>query len=418
MANILLAFSDTGGGHRAAATALAGALRELAPDAELTLSDPYAATGRWPFDRLAAAYPRVVHHAPWLWHGGFRLTNTPRVTQLLQAFAWPALRPTFRALEAAQRPDVVVSTHPLLTSPLRRAFPAAPLVVVVTDLASGHRSWYDRSASLLVVPTRHAQLQALASGVKISRLEEHGVPVSRDFAAQPGERLVLAAQLGWSAVRPTVLLMGGGDGVGPLELLAERIDAAQLPCDLAIVAGRNSALEARLRARAWRGTVHVYGFVDGLGRMFRAASAIVTKAGPGTISEACAAGCPLVLSGAIPGQETGNVEHVVANGAGVWAPSAARVVNAVRGWCSGETALADRARAADAALAIGRPDAARDIARRVLTLAEMHRRDPRPPVHHSGRSHRHRSRPSVPRPSLMPCSVRHVASDFHRPRNI
>jgi 1,2-diacylglycerol 3-beta-galactosyltransferase len=244
MPNILLAFSDTGGGHRAAATALADATRELAPDAALTLADPYAASGRWPFDRLSAAYPRVVNHASWLWHGGFRLTNTPRVTRALQALAWPALRPAFRALESAERPDVVVSTHPLLTSPLRRAFPTIPLVVVVTDLASGHRSWYDRNASLLAVPTPRAQSQALASGVSASRIELHGVPVSRDFAAQPGERLALAAQLGWSVERPTILLMGGGDGVGPLELLAERLDAAELPCDLAVVAGRNAALEA------------------------------------------------------------------------------------------------------------------------------------------------------------------------------
>jgi 1,2-diacylglycerol 3-beta-galactosyltransferase len=231
--------------------------------------------------------------------------------------------------------------------------------------------------------------------------------VASNFVARPGERAALATQLGWSTGRPTVLLMGGGDGVGPLELLAERLDAAQLPCDLAIVAGRNAALEARLRARSWRGTVHVYGFVNGLGRLFRAASVIVTKAGPGTISEACAAGCPLVLSGAIPGQETGNVEHVVANGAGVWAPSPALVVDAVRDWCTGESALVSRQRAAAAALALGRPSAADDIARRVLTLAEQHRRDPRRPVHHSGSSHRHRRRPTVSRSSLLTCSVRH-----------
>lgn len=410
MPNILLAFSDTGGGHRAAATALADALRELAPETELTLADPYAASQRWPFDRLSAAYPRVVHHASWLWHGGFRLTNTPRVTRALQALAWPVLRPAFRALESTQQPDVVVSTHPLLTSPLRRAFPDVPLVVVVTDLASGHRSWYDRSASLVAVPTQRAKSQALASGVLAGRLEVHGVPVAHDFAAQAGERPALAAELGWSTGRPTVLLMGGGDGVGPLEQLAERLDAAQLPCDLAIVAGRNASLEARLRARSWRGTVHVYGFVNGLGRMFRAASAIVTKAGPGTISEACSAGCPLVLSGAIPGQETGNVEHVVANGAGVWAPSAGRVVDAVRAWCSGKSALGERARAAEAARAIGRPSAARDIAARVLHLAEQERRDSRSPVHHSGRGDRHLRRSLRSRPSPIPCLVLHSDS--------
>jgi len=408
MPNILLAFSDTGGGHRAAASALADALRTLAPDASISLADPYAASGRWPFNRLAAAYPRVVNHAPWLWHGGFRLTNTPQVTGALQALAWPVLRPVFRALAASVRPDVVVSTHPLLTSPLRRAFPGVPLAVVVTDLASGHCSWYDRGASLVSVPTLEARSQALASGVMAARLEVHGVPVSSDFACEPGERTTLAASLGWSTERPTVLLIGGGDGVGPLELLAERLDAAQLPCDLAIVAGRNAALEARLRARAWLGTAHVHGFVRGLGRMFRAASMIVTKAGPGTISEACAAGCPLVLSGAIPGQETGNVAHVVANGAGVWAPSSASVVDAVRDWCSGEVALTDRERAAEAARRLGHPTAARDIAVRVLDLAEMPRRDPRSSVHHSGSQGRQVRRLSVSRPSLMPCFIRHA----------
>lgn len=407
MPNILLAFSDTGGGHRAAASALADALRTLSPDAHVVCADPYAASGRWPFNRLSAAYPRVVNHASWLWHGGFRLTNTTPVTGALQALAWPALRPAFRALGEPDRPNVVVSTHPLLTSPLRKAFPGVPLAVVVTDLASGHRSWYDRAATLVAVPTAQARTQALAAGVAAGRLEVHGVPVSSDFVARPGERRDLAVTLGWSPVRPTVLLIGGGDGVGPLELLAERLDAAQLPCDLAVVAGRNVALEARLRARAWRGTVHVYGFVQGLGRMFRAASAIVTKAGPGTVSEACAAGCPLVLSGAIPGQETGNVDHVVKNGAGVWAPAPALVVDAVRDWCSGTAALARRERAAEAARSLGCPAAARDIAVRVLALAERQRRDPQASVHHSGRSGRHRRRPSVLRPSLTPCALRH-----------
>jgi len=406
MHNILLAFSDTGGGHRAAATALAEALRALSPSASVTLADPYAASGRWPFDRLAAAYPRVVNHASWLWYGGFRLTNTPRVTGMLQAVAWPALRPAFVALQSAPHPDVVVSTHPLLTSPLRRAFPGVPLMVVVTDLASGHRSWYDREASLVAVPTLAAQTEALACGVPSHRVEVHGVPVSSDFTSRPGERLALAAELGWSAERPTVLLMGGGDGVGPLERLAEHLDAAQLPCDLPIVTGRPAALEARLRARAWRGTVHVYGFVHGLARMFRAASMIVTKAGPGTISEACASGCPLVLSGAIPGQETGNVAHVVTHGAGVWAPSPTLVVDAVRGWCSGPEATSLLASAAAAAAALGRPSAAQDLAVRVLTLADQQRRDSRPRVHSSGRSGRRFRRSVSSMPALISCLVR------------
>ncbi len=395
MTGVLLAFSDTGGGHRAAATALRDALLTLAPATSVSAVDPYAMSHRWPFDRLAGAYPQVVNGASWLWRGGFRLTDTVACTATLQTLAWPALRRTFRDIAATSSPDVVVSTHPLLTAPLRRVFPGVPLVVVVTDLASGHASWYDRGATLLSVPTPIARARALACGVPASRIEVHGVPVSPHFAAQPGDRAALEERLGWSRVRPTVLLMGGGDGVGPLEAIAASLDAAGLPCDLAVVAGRNAELAERLRARPWRGTVHVYGFVQGLETMFRAASMVLTKAGPGTISEACAAGAPLVLTGAIPGQETGNVRYVVDAGAGVWAPSVAEVVERVRGWTEGP--LADAARGQAAAV-------------RVLALAEAYRRAPgrRDPEERGYRSLGRRSasgRSASSRPSLSACRV-------------
>jgi 1,2-diacylglycerol 3-beta-galactosyltransferase len=197
--------------------------------------------------------------------------------------------------------------------------------------------------------------------------------VAPTFAADAATARAVADSLGWSATRPTVLLVGGGDGVGPLDAMADAIDRAMLPCDVAIVAGRNEALAERLRTRPWRGRVHVYGFVSTLPAMMAASACVITKAGPGTISEACAAGVPLVLWGAIPGQEVGNVQWVVEAGAGVWAPSPAGVAAAVREWTAGPAATALRSRAADAARALGRPNAAREIAVRVLALADSAR---------------------------------------------
>jgi 1,2-diacylglycerol 3-beta-galactosyltransferase len=419
MTRILLAFSDTGGGHRAAATALREAIVALEPAAEVTMVDPYAQSGRWPFDRLAAAYPRVVNGASWLWRAGFAATNHPRIAASIQTLAWPRLRSTFRALVADSHPDVIVSTHPLLSRPLALVSGGVPLSVVVTDLASGHASWYERRAALLVVPTAEARAQALARGVDASRVVVHGIPVATPFALgspDAAERVALEERLGWSRVRPTVLLLGGGDGVGPLALLAERLDAAQLPCDLAIVTGRNAGLADALRARSWRGTVHVYGFVSPLADLFRAAALVVSKAGPGTIAEACAAACPLVLWGAIPGQETGNVELVVTRGAGVWAPTPAQVVEAVRDWTSGAAAESARRRVSEGARALGRPHAAREIAGRVLQLAADARearplrsgpRDPAPRFGHSGASARSTSGspPSLAPPAACPEST-------------
>ena len=129
----------------------------------------------------------------------------------------------------------------------------------------------------------------------------------------------------------------------------------------------------RLRARAWRGTAHVYDFVPNFAEMLRAAAALVTKAGPGTISEACASGCPLILSGAIPGQETGNIDFVTRGRAGVWAPSALAVTAALHAWLVGRDAPAALRRASAAALRLARPDAAPQLAAQILAAADAAR---------------------------------------------
>jgi 1,2-diacylglycerol 3-beta-galactosyltransferase len=369
MINVLLAFSDTGGGHRAAACALREAVALQAPTAQLSMVDPYALSARWPFNRLAAGYPQVVNKATWLWRNGFRLTNNSALTATLQSLAWPVLRSTFHGLRQTPSPDVVVTTHPLLTAPLRRAFPNTPLMVVVTDLETGHVSWYDRRADVMVVPTATARARAIANGVAPAVTELLGLPVSPSLLSAHEPLGSLREQLGWRTDRPTVLLVGGGDGVGPLETLTAAIDQADLGCDVAVVTGRNAALAERLRATDWRGRVHVYGYVNNLGALMRAAAILVTKAGPGTISEACVAGCPMVLYGAIPGQETGNIRFVAQGGAGVWAPSTREVVKALHAWLTSPAAYDRRAAAAAAARRLARPNAAQQIATRILELA-------------------------------------------------
>jgi 1,2-diacylglycerol 3-beta-galactosyltransferase len=369
MTHALIAFSDTGGGHRAAATAIRAALAAFRPEISTELIDPFAHCARWPFRSLSTQYPRVVESAPWLWHAGFTLTNTPRRTALVQRLAWPAMRPAFRDIARTHAPDVIVSTHPLLTAPLRAVFPDTPLMVTVTDLVSGHVSWYSPEADLTTVPTIAARDAAIRCGVSSARVSVTGAPVLSRFVAVPGERAALQRELGWTPDRATVLVAGGAEGIGPLEHLAAAIDDAELPCDLAVIAGRNAALAARLRRRPWRGTVHVYDFVNNLPEMMRAAAVLLTKAGPGTISEACASGCPMILYGAIPGQETGNIGYVTAGRAGVWAPSSLAVTAALHAWLVGRDAPAALRRASAGALRLARPDAAHEIADWVVRLA-------------------------------------------------
>jgi 1,2-diacylglycerol 3-beta-galactosyltransferase len=121
---------------------------------------------------------------------------------------------------------------------------------------------------------------------------------------------------------------------------------------------------------AWRLPVHVYGFVDHsreMSRLMSAADLLVTKAGPGSLHEAFVAGLPLVLSGAIPGQEEGNVRLVVDGGAGVWAPEADYAASLVARWTADDGAELERMATRSRALA--RPNAAAVVADHVWQVA-------------------------------------------------
>jgi 1,2-diacylglycerol 3-beta-galactosyltransferase len=91
----------------------------------------------------------------------------------------------------------------------------------------------------------------------------------------------------------------------------------------------------------------------------RAADVIVTKAGPSTIAEALNAELPIILYAKLPGQEDGNVDFVLSEGVGVWAPESQEVIRALTRWVCRPN---ERQKVVDACRHAARPDAARQIA--------------------------------------------------------
>jgi 1,2-diacylglycerol 3-beta-galactosyltransferase len=98
----------------------------------------------------------------------------------------------------------------------------------------------------------------------------------------------------------------------------------------------------------------------------QAADVIVTKAGPGTISEAVAVGLPILLYGFVPGQEAGNMRWVVDSGAGLFVSTSESLVAALRELADpSSTRLAEMR---DRVRRLARPDAALRIAHLILSL--------------------------------------------------
>jgi len=151
------------------------------------------------------------------------------------------------------------------------------------------------------------------------------------FKDLPRDKGALRRHLGLDPDKPVVLLMSGGQGMGPVERIAREI-ANQVDVQLVIVTGRNGQLQRRLQDMAWSIPVRVLGFVEDIHLWMAASDVLVTKAGPGTIAEALISGLPILLYGYIPGQEEGNVRFVEQHNIGLYIPDPRRLAHTLAQW--------------------------------------------------------------------------------------
>jgi 1,2-diacylglycerol 3-beta-galactosyltransferase len=383
--SVLVLFSDTGGGHRAAAKALTGALRELDPTVRVVACDPMIGEGNPLLREVVSLYPTIIQRARPAWGLIYHASNTQPIWAAVRAAYGPQVRHVVSHKMSETDPDVVLSVHPLVTSPAWRAIQRSDrprgLMTVVTDLVEIHRAWAFPRADVLVVPTRQARQEVLEYGVAEDRLRLLGLPVDLRFRPPaPGEREALRRRWGLSERRRTLLVMGGGEGSGHMLEQVRALAAHPHEWQVIAVCGRNEKLRGRMSQLSFGTPTLVLGFVDTVPELLRASDLFVTKAGPGAIAEALATHVPLVVTEYLPGQEKPNVDFVTESGIGVYAPRPDQLVETVERLLAGDGA--ELRRMTDTAAAIAHPYASLDIARECLALAARHSRaqpDPRQP---------------------------------------
>ena len=355
-------FSDTGGGHRAACEAIIEAIHCEFGEAVITqMVDFLKDYAPPPFNRLPEAYPDLVR-VPELWGAMFDISDGRSQARFVTSVFWPYVRRAARRLVRDHHSEMLVSVHPLATTFALKALGKnrPPFVTVVTDNVSPHALWFDQRADLIIVPTEMARQVAIQYTMSPEKVRVIGQPVSQLCSAPMGNKPFLRKRFGWPQGKKVTLLVGGGEGMGPLAETAHAIDESGLDVCLVIVAGRNSKLEAELKEQTWQNPSFIYGFIHDMSDFMRAADVIVTKAGPGTIAEALIAELPIILYAKLPGQEDGNVEFVISEGVGVWAPEPLAVVRALTRWVCRSN---ERQKVVKNCRRAARPEASRQIAR-------------------------------------------------------
>lgn len=224
-----------------------------------------------------------------------------------------------------------------------------PFVTVVTDLGGAHKTWFNPGMFCFLpsdckfllflkpnflltnflslfafffhfsdvdkcfVPSDALNQKAQSRGLSPSQIVQHGLPIRKGFWPQelqgsnsteaPKTTNELRTELGLQQNLPTVLVVGGGDGMGGLVDIASALgqklgaDSNTPEYQMVVVCGSNQGAKDRLQKTNWpKGvSVQVQGYVNNMDAWMKASDCLVTKAGPGTIAEASICGLPCML---------------------------------------------------------------------------------------------------------------------------
>ena len=376
MKRILILMSKTGGGHLASAQAIQATFAaRYGTQVEATVVDLLMDYLPWPMREAPKSYGWIANRTPWLWSTLYRAGHTSWIADPIIEATVRLSATSIMEMFVHYQPDLIVSVHPLVQElalhALERLRANVPYAIVVTDLATVHPLWFHPDATRTYVASKSAYRTGIAAGLSQDQLRLYGLPVRPIFSQPTRPRAELRAELGMDADLPAVLLVGGGDGIGRVAVIAravgKRLGARGVRAgQMVIVCGRNKRLQHTLAAEPWTIPVQVHGFVNNMSDWMSASDCIVTKAGPGTIAESLIRGLPILLSGYIPGQEEGNVPYVLDNKVGVFASEPAAIASQVARWFGSERAAL--AKMAENARQLANPDSTENI---VTDLANL-----------------------------------------------
>lgn len=372
---ILVLHASAGAGHTQAAQGVADALQAEDPSLEILFADVLQFSTTMFRRGYVASYNSIVRRAPGLWGFLYDRLSNPRIDRITTPSRLTFDKLSIRRMRdylKRECPDAVVSTHflPLaMLSDLRTRDPDLypwPLYCVITDFTA-HPFWVFEGITRYFVSSDNVVDELAEQHVPREKVVVTGIPVNPRFALR-GDRAEARSRLGLHTDRPTVLVMGGGVGMGRLGETVEGVLGAGPKYQCIAVCGRNARLRRALQARyedleERDGRIAIRGFVKDVDRLMDAASLVISKAGGLTSSETLAKGLPMLVLDPIPGQEERNCNFLARVGAGIRLKSVDEVGERVREVLGPGGSGKQMAEAAEGA---GRPRAAETVAGLVL----------------------------------------------------
>lgn len=314
---VLIVSASIGSGHMQAARAIEEYWKEKEPQATISHVD-FLDTETLSLEHIIkGTYIKMIDLFPMLYDLIYRASKGERKGTVMQTVLSYLLKSRMLKLIQQENPDVMVFTHPFPCGAAcilkRQGHIQMPIVAILTDFSS-HQFWLYPQVDTYFVATEGMVSEMTQVGIEADKIHVSGIPVRRSFFKD--------AITHYEMKKPIkVLVMGGGLGLGSLEIALQHLDAVSSIDEITVVAGQNTSLYESLVTLSgkMKTKTTVYGYTSNISELMSSTTLLVTKPGALTCMEAVTIGLPMVFFNAIPGQEVANAELLENRGCARWA---------------------------------------------------------------------------------------------------
>lgn len=304
--NILIISSEnTGHGHKSITESLCEKIHD--EDIKIHVVDGFSLGGHLLLN-VGKSYGPITRSAEGLWKMVWNLSALK--PSLVNDLIAGQIKTTFLKLLAEIKPDLILSVHPnfngSILNILEKQQIKIPFITLIADLVNIYPLWADKRADYIISPTIEARDKCISYGIPNEKIKVLGFPVRSRFYRKSQN---LKRNFNKKEEAPlNCLIMSGGEGVGNMKNIAINL-LDNFDCTVKMVAGRNVKLKTTLE-NSLKGTygdkVEIYGFVKNIQDLMFASDIAFTRGSPNVMFEAIASNTPIIITGALPGQEESN----------------------------------------------------------------------------------------------------------------
>ena len=307
---VLLLSAPIGSGHRMAAEAIKEELADY-NNVEVVHGNVFSFFPKVLGDTFLAVYLWILKVCPCLYQMTYAWGNKQSGSLWLRNLINKALMYLGSSYLQKINPDIVIATHATPTGIMsfyKEKHPEIFLGVVVTDFTV-HKWWICPNVDTYFVADERLVTKFPANDV----VKAFGIPIRKAFSVDNAEEL--RTNFSWQKEEKVCLIMGGGDGLLPMEGIISSLNKYMLEnLRIVCVCGKNENLKKQLELKFGnQENVEVVGFTDKAPDYMKAADIVVTKAGGLTSSEVLACGLEFLIYKPLPGQEQNNASFLERN---------------------------------------------------------------------------------------------------------